>query len=74
MTIARLEKIASRKRRTMRDESRMFASASRLSFRGALSAHLSDVAAGSVTGFKLATVDCQTRGYAWGLASRHGSR
>jgi len=63
MTRAALEKIASRKRRLAAFEARTFASASRLSFRGALSAHLADVAAGAVTGHRLATRACQTSGY-----------
>lgn len=74
MSTARAEKIASRKRRAMALDARTFASASRLSFRGPLAAHLSDVAQGAVTGHRLATKDCQTRGYAWGLASRHRSQ
>lgn len=73
MSTARLEKIASRKRRADRQDARTFASAAKLSFRGNLSSHLAEVAQGALTGFRHATRECQTRGYAPSIC-RSGSR
>ena len=63
MTIARQEKIASRKRRADRSDVRRYSLASVHSFRGPLGSHLSDVAYGAATGFRHATRECRTTGY-----------
>lgn len=60
MTIARQEKIASRKRRADRSDVRRYALASQHSFRGTLSAHLAEVSEGAATGFRHATRECRT--------------